>query len=126
MPGANTHREALLAELIGDVQVLLDRVEALRTGLPAAVETAADQLGATVAQATASVNESGIGLSRAIDRQAKAALLGVQEAAQEASRAAAVVKGAGQRLVALLVVLALLAGGLAGALVTVLLRHAGG
>ncbi len=36
----NTHRDALIAELIGDVDALLERAEALQSSLPAVVEAA--------------------------------------------------------------------------------------
>ncbi|XDJ36622.1 MAG: hypothetical protein V3Q69_13880 (plasmid) [Burkholderia sp.] len=122
MAGGNTHREALLAELLGDVQGLLDRVDELRTGLPATVEAAGAQLRKTVQEATEAVQAANVALSRSIDRQAKDAVVGVQEAAREAKQAA-VVRGAGSRLVALLVGLALLAGCVAGGTVALLLRH---
>lgn len=53
---ANTHREALLAELLGDVGTLLDRADDLKQTLPA-VEEAARALGKTAEDLPKAVGE---------------------------------------------------------------------
>jgi hypothetical protein len=60
MAGPQTTREALLAELLGDAGVLLDRIDALKVDLPEVAEDAADRVRAA-GDSSAAVIRSGRG-----------------------------------------------------------------
>ncbi|CAD0362116.1 hypothetical protein CFBP2533_44810 (plasmid) [Xanthomonas hortorum pv. pelargonii] len=126
MAGPTTHREALMAELLGDVQGILDRVEALQAAIPKTVKEAKTELQAAVKEGNVHINEACVRLSRVIDQQTKEAVKATQAAAGEASSAARELRLARGRLTALLTVFALVGGGVGGAAVYLAMRMAGG
>jgi len=116
MAGPNTHREALIAEALGDLGDLLDKVEALKTALPLAVDAAAVKVRGAGETAAGSVNAAGDRFLTAFDQQAGTALKGVQAAARDAQGAARVVDKAAWRFAFLAGVTGLAAGALGGVL----------
>ncbi|RBG50929.1 hypothetical protein BRM42_22075 [Xanthomonas oryzae pv. oryzae] len=126
MAGPTTHREALMAELLGDVQGILDRVEALQAAIPKTVKEAKTELQATVKEGNVHINEACVRLSRVIDQQTKETVKATQAAAGEASSAARELRFARRRLTVLLTVFALVGGGVGGAAVYLAMRMAGG
>ncbi|XHI67365.1 hypothetical protein ABZP12_04531 (plasmid) [Xanthomonas euvesicatoria] len=126
MAGPTTHREALMAELLGDVQGILDRVEALQAAIPKTVKEAKTELQAAVKEGNVHINEACVRLSRVIDQQTKEAVKATQAAAGEASSAARELRLARRRLTVLLTMFALVGGGVGGAAVYLAMRMAGG
>ncbi|ATS36665.1 hypothetical protein XppCFBP6982P_23310 (plasmid) [Xanthomonas phaseoli pv. phaseoli] len=114
-----------MAELLGDVQGILDRVEALQAAIPKTVKEAKTELQAAVKEGNVHINEACVRLSRVIDQQTKDAVKATQ-AAGEASAAARELRLARGRLTALLTVFALVGGGVGGAAVYLAMRMAGG
>ncbi|ATB60871.1 hypothetical protein NY98_05405 [Xanthomonas citri pv. fuscans] len=115
-----------MAELLGDVQGILDRVEALQAAIPKTVKEAKTELQAAVKEGNVHINEACVRLSRVIDQQTKDAVKATQAAAGEASAAARELRLARGRLTALLTVFALVGGGVGGAAVYLAMRMAGG
>jgi hypothetical protein len=116
MAGPNTHREALIAELLGDVGELLDRAEALKGSLPTAVDTALGKVRSAGDAAAGGAAVAGERFLMTFDARATLLLRGVQKAAQEAQAAATVVDRASRRFIVLAAVLGLLCGAGGGAL----------
>ncbi|CAZ15867.1 hypothetical protein XACN24_15825 (plasmid) [Xanthomonas albilineans] len=125
MAGPTTTREALIAELLGDVGGILDRVEALQAAIPKTVKEAKAELQVAVTEGNGHINEACVRLSRVIDQQAKETLKATQVAAGEASAAARELRLARGRLSVLLGVFALVCGSVGGAAVYLALRIAG-
>jgi hypothetical protein len=117
MVGPNTHREALIAELLGDVGDLLDRTEALKTSLPAAADAAMQKIKGAGDTMAANASMTGERFLTAFDERAAPLLRGIQQAAKEAGTAARVVDRASRRFLLLATLLGFL-GGLFGAAVT--------
>jgi hypothetical protein len=118
--GPNTAREALLAELLGDAGVLLDRMEALKVELP---EVADD-----IERKVRSAGESSAALVRTAGEQAASqvgdTLEAVQSAAREARAAAAMVTGSARRFALLALLTGVAGGGVAGAIAALALSGA--
>ncbi|MCT8308712.1 MULTISPECIES: hypothetical protein [Xanthomonas] len=125
MAGPTTTREALMAELLGDVGGILDRVEALQAAIPKTVKEAKAELQAAVKEGNGHINEACVRLSRVIDQQGKDTVKAAQVAAGEASAAARELRLARGRLTVLLAVFALVGGGVGGAAVYLAMRIAG-
>jgi ElaB/YqjD/DUF883 family membrane-anchored ribosome-binding protein len=123
MAGPNTHREALIAELLGDVGALLDRAEALNASLPAAVDQAAAKVRAAGETAAGSVKGAGEAFVTSLDAQTKETLKGVQKAAREAQSAAKVVERSAWRFALLTALIGLAAGILGGGLAALAVSH---
>jgi hypothetical protein len=87
---AQTAREALIGELIGDVDTLLKRVDALGNALPDAAERSAARIEAAASRFKAD-----------IERDREAHLKALRQLAAEAKAAAWVVDGASRRFAAL-------------------------
>jgi len=97
MANTQTMREALVAELIGDVDALLQRVEALRTALPEAGTAAAAQVQAAGTQAAQDIAVVSDRLKADLARQAETLRHTLYSVTQEARAAANVVDGTAQR-----------------------------
>lgn len=113
MSGPQTMREALIAELIGDVDALMTRAESLRATLPEAADKAATRVasaGETAAQQIAIKAER---VRADLARDMETLLKGVQRVAGEAQAASMVVDRSARRF-ALLALLTGLAGGVGG------------
>ena len=123
MAGPQTHREALIAELLGDVGELLDRAEALKTSLPSLAEQVAGKVRGAGETVAGSVNAAGDRLLLAFDQKAGAALQGVQKAGKEAQAAARVVDRAAWRFALLTAAVGLVAGILGGVLAALAIGH---
>lgn len=116
MAGPQTTREALMAELLGDVARLLDRVEALHTSLPVAADQSAARMAAAGEQAAGSITAAGERVRVDLGRQNETVLQAIQKAAKEAREAALVVNGSAQRFAFLVLLTGLGAGLVGGAL----------
>ena len=119
MAGPQTAREALLAELLGDAGLLLDRMEALKVELP---ELAGD----IEARVKAAGESSAAGIKTASQQAASRigdTLESVQSAAREAKAAAATVTGAARRFALLALLTGVAGGGVAGAVVALALSR---
>lgn len=99
---AQTAREALIGELIGDVDTLIARADALRTTVPEAAERAASRLETAGNRLRAELARDGEALHRSL-----------REITREADTAARIVDGASRRLI-FLAVLAGFGGGIVG------------
>lgn len=97
MANTQTMREALVAELIGDVDALLQRVEALRMTVPEAGTAAAAQVQAAGTQAAHDIAVASDRLKTDLARQAEALRHTLYSVTQEARAAANVVDGTAQR-----------------------------
>jgi ATPase subunit of ABC transporter with duplicated ATPase domains len=117
--GPQTTREALMAELLGDVGVLLDRMEALKVDLPEVAEDAAGKVKAVGDSSAAAIR---IATDQAEVRIADA-LSGIQTAAREARAAAGVVAGAARRFALLALLTGAAGGAVAGAVVALALSR---
>lgn len=120
MNGPQTMRDALIAELIGDVDALLTRAETLRAALPDAAEKAASRVAAAGESAAQQIATNAERVRGELARDMETLLKGVQKVAGEASGAAKVVDRSGRRF-ALLALLTGLAGGVCGGVVAGLL-----
>ena len=116
MANPNTHREALIAELLGDVGALLDRTEELKASFPVAGEAAAGKVRTAGEMAAGGVTAAGERFLSVFDEKARSVLRGVQEAAGEAQAAARVVDRAAWHFALLAGAVGLAAGVLGGAL----------
>jgi hypothetical protein len=123
MGAPDTHREALIAELLGDVGALLERTEALQGALPAAADQAAVKVRGAGEMAARDVAAAGERFLAVFDQRAGTALQGVQKAAREAQGAAAVVDRAAARFALLAAIVGLAAGALGGTLVALAMSH---
>ncbi|KND60577.1 hypothetical protein BVER_05655c [Candidatus Burkholderia verschuerenii] len=123
MAGPNTHREALIAELLGDVGDLLDRAEALKATLPAAVDTAVAKVRGAGETAAGSVNAAGDRFLSEFSKRAAGAMDGMVVAAKESHKAAQVVDKAATRFAIMAGVVGLAAGLLGGILAALAISH---
>lgn len=119
MASPNTAREALMAELLGDVGVMLDRMEALKVALPEVAEDATDRVRAAGDSSAAAINSA---IDQAEIRIADA-LSGLQATAREAKAAAGVVAGAARRFALLALLTGVAGGAVAGAVVALALSR---
>lgn len=115
MSGPQTMREALIAELIGDLDTLITRTEELKAALPAAADKAADKVAGSADAMLGKIEQSASQLRADLARDAGIIAQTVQKAAGDAQAAAAVVDKAGRRF-ALLALVTGLCGGLLGGL----------
>lgn len=117
MAGPQTTREALLAELLGDVGELLDRVETIQAALPQQVEDGAARLASAGEAASVKIATATDQARRDFTSALTDALNGVQKAAKDAEAAASVVSGAVVRFALLALLTGLAGGALAGFIV---------
>lgn len=113
MSGPQTMREALIAELIGDLDTLLTRTEEVKAALPLAADSAARGITAAGEKMLAQTEQSANRLRAELARDAGSIAETVKKAASEANTAATIVARGGQRF-ALLALLTGLAGGVVG------------
>ena len=119
MAGPQTAREALLAELLGDVGGLLDRMEVLKVDLPEVADDAADKIKAAGASSAAAIQSA---TDRAEVRIGDA-LSSLQTAARYAKAAATVVAGSARRFALLALLTGVAGGAVAGAVVALALSR---
>jgi hypothetical protein len=112
----NTHREALIAELLGDVGTMLDRADELQAAFPVAAEAAAGKVRVAGELAAGGVTAAGERFLAVFDQRTGTVLQGVQEAAREAQEAARVVDRAAWHFALLAGAVGLAAGALGGIL----------
>lgn len=125
MANVNTMREALIAELLGDVDTLTQRVEAVSNTLPDTLNEAETRL-IEARKALAAVVDQSTTAARIFDQRAKALESSVDGATHGFRAAAQAFRGAGRTLW-LMVPVAVLAGACAGAIAAALvLRLWGG
>lgn len=93
-----TTREALLAELLGDVAGLLERVEALHASLHATAEQSAARVAAAGEQAAGAIIAAGERVRADLGRQNDGVVQALQKVAREAREAAGVVNGSARVL----------------------------
>lgn len=110
--GAQTAREALIGELIGDVDALIARMDAVRMALPEAADRSA-----------ARIEAAGSRLRVDLAREGETLLQEFRKVAREASAAAHVVDGSSRRFVALALLVGFGSGILGGALAGALLAQ---
>jgi len=122
----NTHKEALLAELLGDVQGLLDRVEALNASIPSTVKNAQDELKLSVSQSVEHVEASTIALGRALDVLTKDTMKTAKQISAESTATAKLMQINRRRATLLLVLVPALTGAVTAALVFTAMRFASG
>lgn len=123
MAGPNTHREALIAELLGDVGDLLDRAEALKIALPAAVDTAVAKVRGAGETAAGSVNAAGDRFLTEFSKRASGTMDGMVIAAKESHKAAQVVDKAATRFALIAGAMGLAGGLIGGVLVALAISH---
>ena len=113
MAGPQTAREALIAELIGDVDALIGRAEALHSALPDAAEKAASRVAGAGQNAADDIIQAATALRRELTAEGDTLLKGLQGATKEAQNAARVVDKSARRF-GLMALLLGLAGGVIG------------
>lgn len=113
MASPQTTREALIAELLGDVGALLDKADALRAAFPAAADEAAARVKAASERATQDIAAATVQLGRELTTEGERLLQGVQKAAKDTQAAAKVVDRQARRF-AFLALLTGLGGGIVG------------
>ncbi len=116
MGAPQTTREALMAELLGDVGALLDKADSLQNALPAVADVAASQIYLAGEAASKNIKAEAEQFRAMLAREREALTRPVQEASEQTRLAADVVEGAGRRLAMLALGLGLAAGALAGAI----------
>lgn len=84
MSGPQTMREALIAELIGDLDTLLTRTEALKTSLSGAADDVAKKLSATGDGIVLRIEKTGAQLLDDLSRDTKTINQQMQKAASAA------------------------------------------
>jgi len=117
MAGPQTAREALIAELIGDVDALIERAEILQKSIPAAADEAVHGIMASGERVVGQLNEATQLLRADLARERAAALQPLQLASKAATDAAAAVTDGARRLATLALLTGRAGGALAGALV---------
>lgn len=115
MSSPQTMREALVAELIGDLDDLLARTEALKTSLPGAADDVAKKVTASGDGIILRIEKVGTQLLADLSHESKTISETMQRAASDASGAAAVVDRAARRF-ALLALVTGMCGGVVGGL----------
>lgn len=116
MAGPQTTREALMAELLGDVGVLLDRAEALATTIPEATETAVSQVYLAGEDAAKNIRAAAEQFAALLHREREQIAKPVSEAAASIRTSADLVDGGARRL-ATVALFAGMAGGVLGGLI---------
>lgn len=116
MAGPQTTREALMAELLGDVGALLDRAEALQAAMPAVADAAATQVFLAGEDAAKNIKASADQFGALLSSQRELMAKPLSEAAASISKSADVVKGGARRL-ATMAMFAGMAGGVLGGLI---------
>ncbi|WP_413168804.1 hypothetical protein [Burkholderia latens] len=113
----------MIAELLGDVGPLLDRVEALQSALPSAVDEAVRKVRAAGETAAGAVEASGDVFLGRFNERASKATQAMQGAATDVQNAAKVVDRSAFRFALMAGLIGLAAGTLGGALVALAIAH---
>ncbi|MGR0626563.1 hypothetical protein ACTZIH_25975 (plasmid) [Escherichia coli] len=123
MSGPQSMREALIAELIGDVDGLINRLEGLQSALPEAAEKSAAKVSAAGDSAVRNMTATGEKIRTDFIRDADSVLKALQKATGEAQAASRVVSGSAKRFAALALVVGLSAGIIGGVLAGMLAAY---
>lgn len=116
MAGPQTTREALMAELLGDVGALLDRAEALQAAMPAVADAAATQVYLAGEDAAKNIKASADSFAALFAGQRDLIAKPMSEAAASISQSAGVVEGSARRLATMAMLAGLAGGAIAGLL----------
>lgn len=114
MAGPQTTREALIAELLGDVGALLDRTEALQAAMPAVADAAATQVFLAGEDAAKNIKASADSFAALLAGQRDQLAKPISEAAASISQSAGIVEGSARRLATMAMLIGLASGALAG------------
>lgn len=120
MGGPTTTREALMAELLGDVGDLLDRVDALRASIPAASDAAVEAIRAQGEDIAATLQTAASDLQAERLRERAASKQELQTMTKTIAAAANAVTDGVQRSAIVAALIGAGAGALAGALTATL------
>lgn len=123
MVGPQTTRDALVAELLGDVGLLLDRVEALNKGLPAQADAMTERLGVAVEAAAQRITQSADQARVKIGKAGDDVAAGLKATAGEAKEAARTVSGSAGRFVFVSLLVGLMGGIIGGGAIALGLLH---
>lgn len=116
MAGPQTTREALMAELLGDVGALLDRAEALQVSMPAVADAAMTQVFLAGEDAAKNIQASADSFAARAAEQRELIAKPMRDAAASISESAGIVEGSARRLAQTALLVALAGGGFAGLL----------
>lgn len=116
MAGPQTTREALMAELLGDVGALLDRTEALQAALPAVADAAATRVYLAGEDAAKNIKEAADEFAALLAKHQAQMAKPLRETSDAVNKAAMAVEGGSRRL-ATWAMLAGMAGGVVAGLV---------
>lgn len=114
MTGPRTTREALMAELLGDVGALLDRVEALQVAIPGVTDTAVKQVYLAGEEAANGIKAAAEQFATLLARERDQIAKPVSQAAASIRASADLVEGGARRLTTTALVVSLAGGALAG------------
>ena len=116
MAGPQTTREALMAELLGDVGALLDRTEALQAAMPAVADAAATQVYLAGEDAAKNIKESADSFAALFADQRALIAKSMSEAAASINKSADLVEGNARRMATNALLAGLAGGAIAGLL----------
>ena len=116
MAGPQTTREALMAELLGDVGALLDRTEALQAAMPAVADAAATQVYLAGEDAAKNIKASADSFAALFADQRALIAKSMSEAAASISKSADLVEGNARRMATNALLAGLAGGAIAGLL----------
>lgn len=116
MAGPQTTREALIAELLGDVGALLDRTEALQAAMPAVADASATQVFLAGEDAAKRITASADSFAALLAGQRDLLAKPISEAAASISQSAGIVEGSARRLATMAMLVGLASGAFAGLL----------
>lgn len=116
MAGPQTTREALMAELLGDVGALLDRAEALQAAMPAVADAAATQVFLAGEDAAKNIKAAADSFAALFADQRALIAKSMSEAAASISKSADLVEGNARRMATNALLAGLAGGAIAGLL----------
>ena len=116
MAGPQTTREALMAELLGDVGALLDRTEALQAAMPAVADAAATQVYLAGEDAAKNIKAAADSFAALFADQRALIAKSMSEAAASISKSADLVEGNARRMATNALLAGLAGGAIAGLL----------
>lgn len=116
MAGPQTARDALIAELLGDVGALMDRTEALQAAMPAVADAAATQVYLAGEDAAKNIKASADLFAALFADQRALIAKSMSEAAASISKSADLVEGNARRMATNALLAGLAGGAIAGLL----------
>lgn len=116
MAGPQTAREALIAELLGDVGALMDRTEALQAAMPAVADAAATQVYLAGEDAAKNIKAAADSFAALFADQRALIAKSMSEAAASISKSADLVEGNARRMATNALLAGLAGGAIAGLL----------